>query len=267
MNPVQQRLENIRRAAKAGDAEAARELGRLLGLIPAGTEEPEDDEWPCMWWFRRALETRPGDHEAAVLLAARLSRYADDLAYAYGLDDEDEDDEEDEEDGEFGEADEDEEDLARRDCERKRTEARRLYEEVLRVDPACPAARSGLAALRDAPFSVTPYGHYLVEGEYWSGTAGCREQLVVGDAEELRWACGEWFGHIAGLGAYHLSVYASGERLSRVSLEPLGPAADGSLDWSGVVVPPVPGEPLPHGHPALLDGHVVHYGWHSLELG
>jgi hypothetical protein len=258
---VQHHLDGLRGAAQAGDSEAASEYGRLLSLLPAEIEEPGDG-WPCVRWFRVALEARPDNHEAAVLLGARLSHDADALAYAYGLDDEDEDFDEDDE----GEEDEEIE-QARADCERIRKEARRLYEEVLRADPTHPAARSGLAAFEGTPFSVTPYSHYLVEGEHWSGTVGCREQLVVSDADELRWACDDWFADVAGLGAYHLSVYASGKQLSYVSLKPLVPAADGSLDWSVITIPSLPGEPLPHGHPALLDRHTAHYGWYSIDLG
>ncbi|MFI7149629.1 hypothetical protein ACIBO2_32315 [Nonomuraea sp. NPDC050022] len=258
MTLVEHHLESVRGAAQAGDYEAAREYGRLLSLLPAEMEE-SDDEWPCVWWFRVALEGRPEDHEAAVLLAARLTGDADALAYAYGLDDEEDCDEEGED---------EEGNLARRNCERMRKEAQRLYAQVLRADPAHPGARSGLAAFEGVPFPVAPFSHYLVQGEYWSGTAGCREQLVVSDAEELQWACDHWFAEIAGLGAYHLSVYASGERLSHASLEPLVRAADGSLDWSVITIPPLPGEPLPHGHPALLhNGHIAHYGWYSLDLG
>ncbi|MFC5830939.1 hypothetical protein [Nonomuraea insulae] len=261
MTLVQHHLENVRGAAQGGDCDAAREYGRLLSLLPGEMEEP-DDEWPCVRWLRVALEARPEDHEAAVLLAARLSHDADALVHAFGLDDEDEDFDEE------GEADDEESDRARRDCERMRKEARRLYEQVLRADPAHPAASSGLAAFEGTPFSVSPYSHYLVKGEYWSGTVGCRETLVVSDAEELRWACDDWFADVAGLGAYHLSVYASGERLSHASLEPLVPTADGFLDWSMITIPPLPAEPLPHGHPALLEnGHISHYGWYSLDLG
>ena len=153
MTLVEHHLESVRGAAQAGDYEAAREYGRLLSLLPAEMEE-SDDEWPCVWWFRVALEGRPEDHEAAVLLAARLTGDANALAYAYGLDDEEDCGEEDFDDEDFDEEGEDDEEgnLARRNCERMRKEAQRLYEQVLRADPAHPGARSGLAAFEGMPF-------------------------------------------------------------------------------------------------------------------
>jgi hypothetical protein len=263
-------VERLQSAAQSGDPEAAREYGRLLSLLPsycrrAEMEEPDDElgDQPGARWFRVALKARPDDHEAAVLLAACLWRQADVLADAYDLDDDDDEEEEDEDEGGVF-SDDDEFEQAQRDRERLRTEARRLYEGVLRADPAHPAARSGLAALEGSPFSV-PYSHYLVEGDMWSGSVGCREQLVVGDIDELRWACGEW-ASTAGLEGRHLSVYASGERLNHTSLQPLVPLGDGSLDWSMIPVPALPGEPLPHGHPVRLDGHTALYGWHAPDL-
>ncbi|MEV6156867.1 hypothetical protein AB0L53_41635 [Nonomuraea sp. NPDC052129] len=142
MTLVQHHLESVRGAAQAGDYEAAREYGRLLSLLPAEMEE-SDDEWPCVWWFRVALEGRPEDHEAAVLLAARLTGDADALAYAYGLDDEEDFDEE---------GADDEGNLARRNCERMRKRRSGSTSRCCERTPRIRALTAGWPLSRACPF-------------------------------------------------------------------------------------------------------------------
>jgi hypothetical protein len=228
MSVVEGSFSRSRVAANAGDPDAAREFGRLLGLLDI--EGDADGTLPCERWLRSAVAARPDDAEAAVLLAGRLAQQAG----------------------------------------RKREEARELYERVLRADPEHPAARAGLAAVQGRldEAGADGYGYYLVQGEYWSGTDGRRERLVVADPHELRWACDAWLADCApsSFHIYELSVCTAGERLSTTNLGAVVPAADGSLNWDAVAIPPLPTEPLPVGHPVRIDGVTIHYGWGVIEL-
>ncbi|WP_248962670.1 hypothetical protein [Sphaerisporangium perillae] len=139
----------------------------------------------------------------------------------------------------------------------------------MRAHPAHPAARAGLAALWGEfdPTLADGFSFYLIEAEHWGGSAGTLEQLIVTDPGELRWACeGSYrmFGHLSG---YLLTTCASGERLGAADLAPVVEGGDGLLNWDSVPIPPLPNAALPVGHPAQVDGNVVHYGWGGVEIG
>ncbi|MBA0052891.1 hypothetical protein E0L36_19035 [Streptomyces sp. AJS327] len=304
MGTVEQRVDAVCRAAEAGDVDAKRELGRLLCLLPV-----DKQRWPGEVELSEALAARPDDPESAVLLAARLVQQMDliysafarelepdelgeldglqpptdprgpDIGHVSGthrpLDRSDP----------CGSGDGSGADQAavqardpksielaevRLELARKRREATELYERVLAAHPAHPAARAGLAALRDVPaaaFTSGGYSHYLVQGDFWSGSSGGRERLVVADAEELRWACEYWFAELSAFRIYELSVHTAGERVSTINLEALARNADDSFDWSRIDIPPLPTTPLPPGHPVRVDGSAIQYGWGLLQLG
>lgn len=251
-------MERLRGAADGGDAGAARELGRLLSMLRADVDEQvEIDEhtWPEEQWLRAAVQARPDDRVAAVLLAGRLvqqiAHWSKDPDYA-------------EEHGE------DEETLERREAE-----ARALYERVLADDPDDPTARVGLATLvawahdgedntgGDVLDAEPPYWFYSVELGMGSGSFNHSETVITTDLDEARWALARLLAPVLAevggppLGVeLHLFVHGNGEVQEVVRLDD-HLDRDGRVDWDAVTVPPLTGEPLPPGHPVGVD----HYGY------
>lgn len=247
----------LRSAATSGDPDAARDLGRLLCLVPADPADPADSDrgddtencHPGESWLRRTLAARPDDTSAAILLATRLALQLSQQV-AVG---------------------EEEPEL--------RDEAVTLYRRVLGREPDHHGARIGLAELRelyeetddpaddaDCPESPQPYGFYLIETDTGSGSVNYHESLVVTDPDELRWACDRWLDVNYPEPEYRpfplaLEVWSGTVRLSTVDLV----HSEGTIDWAAVTVPPLPGPPLPVGCPMRTsDGLVRHYGYSLL---
>src|SRR4051794_2552294 len=117
--------------AVAGDPRAARELGRLLCLLPQEElpTRPWDwlaPRWPAEPWLRAVLASWPDDLEAAVLLAGLLTQQVDvllmtDTARSATL---------------------------RTAVDARHSEAVELYDRVLRSDAGNATAKAGLTALR-----------------------------------------------------------------------------------------------------------------------
>ncbi|MFF1918071.1 hypothetical protein ACFVYE_42415 [Streptomyces sp. NPDC058239] len=212
----------LRAAAEAGDADAARELGRLLCLVPFDvTEEPKEfsdfePTWPAEQWLRTALDAQPDDALAAVLLAGLLIVQIDHWQLRVGAD---------------PEADEDEIEEANT---RRTAEAEELHTRVARhahgaaagtLRRTALAGRAALAELsaEDGRQTAADYACYVVELDWWSGSVNSTERLVVADPEELRWACDKWLGALYGDGpipadSLTLTVYEPGEEPKQVDL-------------------------------------------------
>jgi hypothetical protein len=250
---IDARLTSLRVAASAGDVDAARELGRLLSLLPAdpGFDQlSEPQRVHVEPWLRQVLSSRPDDPVAILLLAGRLSV---DALQAEALDTEE-------------------------DADALLDEARALYQRLLDADPTgphAPAARLGLAELRDmtgdegdadeptGEESSPVFSFYLVEAQAGSGSVVADESLVATDPDELRWACDFWLRMVeAGEGwppdGLTLTVHTDAGTTTTVELS-------GKVDWSEVPLAPLPGRPLPAGWPARTgSGTLVHYGYRRL---
>ncbi|AOS61272.1 hypothetical protein [Actinoalloteichus hymeniacidonis] len=243
MTSIDKTLDTLRDAAEAGEAEAARELGRLLCLQPTLDEgDSVDDRWPGEMWLRIALSRKPEDTIAAGLLASRLVQQI--TAMLNGEESFDSDSEE--------EA-----------VERRVEEARELYDAVLALDSSDPTAEAGLALLDEVLEGEQPdpssigYSYYLLENDAGHGSTGHLEQLVVTDPDELRWACGYWFERYGGLAGFTLATYVDGEQVNITDLGTVTLDDEDRPDWTSVDIPPLPGELLPAGHPV----GPCHYGY------
>ncbi|EID52555.1 hypothetical protein [Saccharomonospora xinjiangensis] len=252
MTIIEKKIESPRAAATEGDPDAARELGRLLCLLRADSEEHLGDMgtlfWPEEPWLRAALRARPDDRLAATLLAGRLVQQIaywkidEDHAEAHG---------------------ENEDTLARR-----RDEARALYERVLKAAPGDPAALAGVAALQmwaddsDAVEGACPFSYYELHLAEASGSFEYSETVVSTHPDEVRWAA-SWLlaSAIAETGEpptgdLCLFIHSPG-RTDRVIRLDEHVNADGTIEWDAIEIPPLTGEPLPAGHPVGTG----HYGY------
>lgn len=239
-----ERVAALGAAARDGDAEAAREYGRLLSLLPEPTSfEAPEPVWAGESWLRAAVAARPGDTLARTLLGSLLVTQIAawrDIADVAFLD-----------------PDLDEEEIEEANM-RRRGEAEELLGGVLLVDPGAPAPKACLAALAevfdegDYPCGedgLFPYDYHLVGTEVWSGSACLTVQLVLTDPEELRWACDHWLkdgDYLAG--PLTLTSYSQGEEIGSVALSEDVSAT--TIDWERLTIPPLPGDPLPPGDPA-----------------
>ncbi|WP_067813180.1 hypothetical protein [Actinomadura kijaniata] len=240
-------LAALRNAAEGGDADAARELGRLLSLVRVAPEDdPHDPDvvqsWPEERWLRMALRARPGDTLAATLLAGRLVqqigfwRIDPDIAADHG---------------------EDDTTLARR-----RDEARGLYARVLASRPDDPAAKAGLAVLEasfddsgELPGFPVPYSYYELRLDLMSGSFSHAEIVVVTGIDDLRWAYDNMlrpFDDDTLPGDPVLETYTDGEPADLLVLKD-------RVALDDVAIPPLTGTPLPPGHP-VQEG-LAHYGY------
>ncbi|MEV4064351.1 hypothetical protein [Nonomuraea dietziae] len=61
MTIFSERVEALQAAAQDGDAEAARECGRLLSLLPGAAMAEDEPLWAGEPWLRAAVATRPDD--------------------------------------------------------------------------------------------------------------------------------------------------------------------------------------------------------------
>ncbi|ASO18060.1 hypothetical protein FHR81_002456 [Actinoalloteichus hoggarensis] len=243
MTSIDKTMDALRGEAEAGDQQAARELGRLLCLTPTLDDgDSADDRWPGEVWLRIALARRPDDTIAATLLASRLVQQVTAM-----LDGEPSFDS----------------DSAEEAIERRVDEARALYAGVLALDSTDPAAEAGSALLDEVvegeqtdPSSIG-YSYYLIENDAGHGSTGHLEQLVATDPDELRWACGRWFDRLGGLAGFTMATYVDGEQVAVTDLGAVTLDADDQPDWTSVDIPPLPGEPLPVGHPV----GPCHYGY------
>ncbi|MFG3709158.1 hypothetical protein ACGF7U_31130 [Micromonospora sp. NPDC047670] len=240
---ISEKVAALREAAEMNDAEAARELGRLMCLVPQdpkarGQVEAFDFDvtWPAEPWLRAATSARAEDGLAKKLLAGVLIRQ---IAYWQSVD-------------QIGSPDVDGAELAAAN-NRRQAEAERLYSDVLRANPDDRTARAGLNALLEANVIVDDYpteegfSFYRVENELWSGSVCTLERLVVTDPDELRWACDAWLGLDPDwpVGDLTLVVYRHGTETDRISL---AEHFDETMDWSAVTIPPLAGEILPVEH-------------------
>lgn len=250
-----ERVAALRAGAQSGDAEAAREYGRLLGLLPEAFVGSDEPVWPGEPWLRAAVAARPDDMPARTLLGGLLlTQIATWRNIAAVAPDVDEDEIEDAN-------------------MRRREEAEELLGSVLLKDPEAPAPKACLAALAEVfeegdypdggggPF---PYDYHLVQTELWSGSVCSELRLVVTDPEELRWACDRWMemgSHDVLVDSLTLTSYSRGEEIGAATLAK-GPV--GAIDWAAVTIPPLAGVPLPPGHPAP---HWRAYYGFTLEVG
>lgn len=255
-------VTGLRDAAAAGDMEAARELGRLMCLVPVDPEDPAagtedwdvESMWPAEPWLRIAVSARPEDALAKKLLAGVLLCQIDSWQNACEV---------------SPDVDEAEVEAAN---ERRRAEAERLYTEVLRVDPGDLTARAGLRALvelvgeGDRPQDGQDglgFAYYCVELYGGTGSAVHQERLVVADSDELQWACDVWLGTFysdCSIGSDELTITVYSPDREAVSI-PLGAYFDGTIDWSSVTIPQLTGARLPVGHPAPQ--RHAYYGYNS----
>ncbi|GAA2369365.1 hypothetical protein [Streptomyces carpaticus] len=208
------RLAALHNEAVTGNPRAARELGRLLCLLPdgAGGEAWPLRHWPGEPWLRAALTAWPGDAEAAVLLAGVLAQQ---IEWSYLL-------------GDPGSA------LARR-----QGEALHLYRSVLRADPEHPAARAGLDALRRPATALSGdsgYSYYRLEATLPDGSAA---RLITADPDELHWAA---------------QPLPPGAELALTVHTPTDKPHTTVLPHGRLPHPPpaIPGPALPPGHPVRL---------------
>ncbi|WP_157419717.1 hypothetical protein [Actinomadura kijaniata] len=247
-----ERVAALRTAAQDGDGEAAREYGRLLGLLPSVVVGEEEPVWSGEPWLRAAVAARPGDALARTLLGSLLvtqvAEWRNIIEIAPDVD------------------------VAAIEAAnaRRREEAVELLGGVLRDDPEAPTPKACLAALAEVSgggdypeeeSGVFPYDYHRVRTELWSGSVCTTVQLVVTDPDELRWACDSWLDHEVLAGALTLTSYSRGERIGTAAL-PEGPT--GTVDWEAVTIPPLPGVPLPPGHPAP---HWRAYYGFTMEVG
>jgi hypothetical protein len=251
---TEETIRKLRATATAGDADGARELGRLLCMLRSDSLEqlmnPEEFllTWPEEPWLRAALHARPDDRLAAVLLAGRLVQQIaywtidDDNADAHG---------------------EDEHTLARR-----RDEAHALYTHVLQSAPDDPAARAGIAALNawaddTGTFEDPPFSYYELNLDMGSGSFLHSESVITTHPDEVRWASSRLLTPVVAevkeppFGVdLTLFTYSDGQFDTIVRLhEHLN--ADGTLAWDAIEIPPLAGDPLPPGHPV----GTRHYGY------
>ncbi|MBB3724752.1 hypothetical protein FHR33_000612 [Nonomuraea dietziae] len=61
MTIFSERVEALQAAAQDGDAEATREYGRLLSLLPGAAMAEDEPLWAGEPWLRAAVATRPDD--------------------------------------------------------------------------------------------------------------------------------------------------------------------------------------------------------------
>ncbi|GAA0934086.1 hypothetical protein [Nonomuraea longicatena] len=244
MTIFEERVAALRTAAQDGDAEAAREYGRLqLFEFYEQVESTGELVWPAEPWLRAAVAARPDDMLARVLLGSLLVTQVvelrESLVYLeYFI-------------GGFGEETQEEANA------RRAEEAESLLKGIPETAPEAATAAACLETLRktlaeeaeerheddSAPF---PYDYHLIETESWGGSAYLALRLVGTDPDELRWACGRWLATTDGFGPETLTSYSRGEKIGETAIE-VGP--DQTVDWTGVSFPDLPGVPLPPGHP------------------
>ncbi|WP_432746660.1 hypothetical protein H7827_18890 [Streptomyces sp. JH002] len=223
------RLAALHNEAVTGNPEAARELGRLLCLLP---DEPDGEAWPLPhWpgepWLRAALTARPDDASAAVLLAGVLAQQ---IERRYVLGDPD------------------------AAIARRQGEALHLYRAVLRTDPHHPTARAGLEVLRRPATALTSddtYSYYRLDAAFPDGAHTAR--LITADPHELRWAARPLLTADAALS---LTLHTPADKPHTLQLPGGLLPAD---------LPELPGPALPPGHPVrlTLDGSevIAYYGY------
>jgi hypothetical protein len=253
MTIAEELTSTLRTAADAGDLDAARELGRLLSLLPVDPAcyDPltgPAPAWSEQAWLRSVVDARPKDLATATLLAGRLVQQIGYLAESPGNHE--------------------------NALDALREEAERLYARVLNADPADPTARAGLARVAGLFGHETEterhegYAFHLAEYGYQSGGGGGSAYMVVVDPGELRWALdvwlklneGVWDEEVGLAGAWFtLTTVDRGTAVQETNLEEH--MATGLLDWDSIIIPAPAGPPLPTGHPPLLAGLRYDFGY------
>ncbi|GAA2669872.1 tetratricopeptide repeat protein [Nonomuraea recticatena] len=250
---ISERVAALRAMAHDGEAEAAREYGRLMGLLPDAALAEDEPVWAGEPWLRAAVAARPDDTLARTLLGSllvtQIATWRNIAAIAPDADE-----------GEIEAAN-----------TRRREEAEELLGGVLQVDPEAPTPKACLAALAEVfgegdypedEDGLFPYDYHLVQTELWSGSVCTTLRLVITDPEELRWACDYWLAnHDDLVGPLTLTSYSRGEEIGAMAL------VEGSartVDWEAVTIPPLTGVPLPPGHPAP---HLRAYYGFTMEVG
>ncbi|MFK4268494.1 hypothetical protein [Streptomyces milbemycinicus] len=100
----------------------------------------------------------------------------------------------------------------------------------------------------------------MFEDEAWSGSVRYGTTIVASDADEIRWACDEWFALETGLGsAPTLTTYVDGAEVGSIDLG--RHLVDTAVSWDDVAVPELTGLPLPVGLP--VPGHGLYCGFTS----
>ncbi|MER7794189.1 hypothetical protein [Streptomyces sp. NPDC097640] len=244
-------ITRLRTAAMEGDGRAALELGRLLCLTASEPRGPGDGHqtWPEERWLRAAVGTRPDDTKALTLLTGRLAQQ---ISYWEAVLDMHPDVMED--------CGEDEGTVRRRQIE-----AEELYARIRAAGPVGGVAEAGLDELavllgvrREPAAAEAAYSFHVFEDEAWSGSVRYSSTIVASDADEIRWACDEWFALDSGLsGAPTLTTYVDGAEVSSVDLR--RHLVDTTVSWDDVAVPELTGLPLPVGLP--VPGHGLYYGF------
>ncbi|MFG2548321.1 tetratricopeptide repeat protein [Streptomyces sp. NPDC048581] len=242
-----EKITRLETAATAGDARAARELGRLLSLTV--TDDPEADQtWPEERWLRAALKADPHDVEPLMLLTGRLAQQVS--YWENGLEMNPD---------MVGECGEDEGTV-----ERRRTEAQELYARIRAIGPGVDAEAgldelAVLLGLSDKPPAEDTYSFYLLEDEVWSGSVVHAAIIVASDPDEIRWACDRWLALSDGGfgGPPTLLTYVDGSEVSSIDLGEH--STDGVMGWATVAVPELTGTRLPSGLP--VPGRDLYYGF------
>lgn len=243
-------ITRLRTTALAGDAHAALELGRLLSLTASEPRAPGDADqtWPEERWLRAAVEARPDDIEALTLLTGRLAQQ---ISYWEAVLDMNPDVME-----QYGEGE--------GTIRRRQIEAEELYARIRAAGPLGHATEAGLDELAvllgvsGESAAKAAYSVYVFEDDAWSGSVRYSTTIVASDADEIRWACDEWFALETGLSsAPTLTTYVDGAEVSSIDLR--RHLVDATVSWDDVAVPELTGVRLPVGLP--VPGHGLYYGF------
>ncbi|PSL00107.1 hypothetical protein CLV63_102233 [Murinocardiopsis flavida] len=251
MKITDETVAQLRSMATAGDAQAALKLGQLLCLTAADPSESDafNPTWPEERWLRAAVEAHPDDIAALMLLTGRLAQQNSyweamlemdpDVLAEYGQDED--------------------------TVSRRHSETKELYDRIRAAGPHDHveagldelAVLLGLRARPAEPAPAAGYSFYVLEDETWSGSVRHCASIVACDAEEIRWACGQWLALSEdGFGDLTLTVYEHGSETNSIDL---GQHLDNeAVDWDAAV-PDLFGPRLPMGLP--IPGLGLYYGF------
>ncbi|MFC8799523.1 hypothetical protein ACFT2C_17450 [Promicromonospora sp. NPDC057138] len=255
---IDEKIAGLRAAAENGDPEAARELGRLLSLTLTDPQEPGEGEpeWPEERWLRAAVQARPDDVEALMLLAGRLAAQSSSWENYWEMNPD-----------EMAAEGKDESTISR-----MWAEVSDLHTRILAAGPP-PHAVPGLERLGELvdvhaeSVAEAAYSFYALQDDAQSGSVLNILIVVATDLDELRWACDQWLALTdGGIGQLTVRTYVDGDETSQVDLDE---HLDGArVAWDAVPVPELTGTLLPAGLPVPGPSHsgLWHYGV-TVEVG
>lgn len=249
MTITAEHVGRLQSAATAGDARAALELGKLLCLTDADSQDSGGigPWWPEEPWLRTAVQALPHDVEALTLLAGRLAQQVSSLENMLDLDPDAL--------AEYG--------VNEDTVSRRRSEAEGLYARIRAAGPPSDLEPGldelgWLLGLRTQPSADMVYSFYVLRDDGWSGSAHFRATIVASDAEQIRWACDRWLKTLeGGFGNLVLDVCEAGAATQSINLrEHLD---YDTVDWGTVTVSDLSARRLPAGLP--VPGQELYYGF------